>query len=82
MEKHIAALEEMNMNLIGAKALAGFMNDYFMDATPNIKDMVARYHMYGDMQTVLNHLISDVMDAVEGIIEDVYDKQEYRKKAS
>jgi len=72
MQKHICKLEEINIDLMGAKALASFMNDYFEETRPNATSLLARYRMYGDMQVVLNHLISDAMVAVEGIIADVY----------
>lgn len=65
-------LEEIKVELQGAKTVAGFLGDYFEELNPTDLQLRARYSMYGDLSVVLLRLIHDAEESVGKIVEELH----------
>ncbi|MCL2204900.1 MAG: hypothetical protein FWB88_13305 [Defluviitaleaceae bacterium] len=72
MKNQAMKMEEIKNDLIGAKAVAGIISDYFEPINPDKVEMEARYRMCGDLSAVLIRLIHDATKAVDETIDELW----------
>jgi hypothetical protein len=73
-------LEDVKVELMCAKAVVGFLGDYFEPLEFDPTKHRARYSMYSDLQCVLLHLLTDVEKTVEKIVDEYYETKDTKKK--